>query len=366
MIVTSTSYGGYDKDNGYYMNITGYDINGKSVTVKGAFDETEAGDLRYVYATKEEAADYGAPNGIAIYMYTYDEEANLYNLVAAGEDGDADEQVLAGDPDAVSGDAISDNNTVFVIANYNSKGAITGYTVKTGIKNIPDLKDAELSDKSSVIYDTSIDWAVTYVDDDTKVADGDGVADLVLVLGAKQSTDIKYTSSSASVSDVFYLLNTTPQKHFAEYNEYSVFMNGKETTLKVDVNAEGGADGSYDGLMSDRGFYKVTAWTGDYAYQIEELSPAELVSVGEDVLSYSGGEDLWDYASCHDGVGGGDYIVLADNCKVYDLTDGKIAPVDVKEAMAPTNDGDLPTVEGVVAGWNEYGFATLIYYVTAD
>jgi hypothetical protein len=299
-------------------------------------------------------------------MYTYDEEANLYNLMAAGEDGDADEQVLAGDPDAVSGDAISDSNTVFVIANYNSKGAITGYTVKTGIKNIPDLKDAALADKSTVIYDTSIDWAVTYVDDDTSVEDGDGKVDLVLVLGAKQSSDIKYTASSANVEGVFYLLNTTPQKHFDLYNEYSVFMNGKETTLKVDVNAEGSADDSYDPQMTDRGFYKVVSWTGDYAYEIVPVEAAELASVGADVLSYSGGEDLWDYASCHDGVGGGDYIVKADNCKVYNLTDGKIAPIDVSELEASTNDGSLPTVEGVVAEWNEYGFATLIYYVVGD
>jgi hypothetical protein len=373
VIVTSTSYGGYDKDNGYYMNIKGYDIEGNAISINGAFGDTDAGDLRYVYAKKEDATDYVAD--IAIYKYTYDEEAKLYNLSDAdldSSDADSAGKLMAGDPDAVSGDAVSDCNTVFVIANYNNKGAITGYTVKKGIKNIGDLSDADLGSKSSVIYDTAIDWSVTYVDDDTEVnkPDGDGLVDLVLVLGAKQSTDVSYKANNTKTDDVFYLLNTTPQKHFAEYNEYSVVMNGEKTTLKVDVNAEGGADGDYESehLMDTVGFYKVIAWTGENAYEIVELTPAEIESVAtnSDVLTYNGGEDLWEFASCHEGAGNGDYIVKADNCKIYDLTDGKIAPVDVIKAPADTNDGTVPTAQGVVADWDEYGFATLIYYVVVS
>jgi hypothetical protein len=326
-----------------------------------------------VYAKKEDATDYVAD--IAIYKYTYDEEAKLYNLSDAdldSSDADSAGKLMAGDPDAVSGDAVSDCNTVFVIANYNNKGAITGYTVKKGIKNIGDLSDADLGSKSSVIYDTAIDWSVTYVDDDTEVnkPDGDGLVDLVLVLGAKQSTDVSYKANNTKTDDVFYLLNTTPQKHFAEYNEYSVVMNGEKTTLKVDVNAEGGADGDYESehLMDTVGFYKVIAWTGENAYEIVELTPAEIESVAtnSDVLTYNGGEDLWEFASCHEGAGNGDYIVKADNCKIYDLTDGKIAPVDVIKAPADTNDGTVPTAQGVVADWDEYGFATLIYYVVVS
>jgi hypothetical protein len=363
MIVTSTAYGGYDKDNGYYMNITGYDKEGNSVTVKGAFGENKNGDPAYVYATKEEATDYAAT--IGIYYYTIDSDTGLYSLdedpVEANE---PDGNILAGDPDAVSSDDIADSDTVFVIANYNTKGAITGYTVKTGIKNIPDLKDADLENKNTVIYDTSIDWEVSYV--------GEGIVDLVLVLGSKQSTDVKYTAKDAAIDDVFYLLNTTPEKHFDLYNEYSVVMDGKVTVLDVDVNAEGEADGDYTALMDEVGFYKVTSWTNDYAYGIEAVDAAELGYVGSDVLSFDGdAETLWKYASCHEGLGEDNqgYIVLADSCKIYDVTNGKLTPIEVKDLMVdedldtPVNALGYESVKGVVADWNEYGFATIIYVV---
>jgi hypothetical protein len=268
----------------------------------------------------------------------------------------------------VSADAISDSNTVFVIANYSTKGAITGYTVKTGIKNIPDLKDAALADKSTVIYDTAIDWAVTYVD-----ANENGLANLVLVLGAKQSTDVKYTAKDAAIDDVFYLLNTTPEKHFDLYNLYSVVMDGKVTTLKVDVNAEGEADGDYETIFDGTGFYKVTAWTGDYAYEVEAIEPGAMGYVGSDVLSFDGDTDtLWTYASCHEGKGEDNtgYIVLADNCKIYDVTNGKLTPVEVKDLIVDeiteVNALGYEAVNGIVADWDAYGFATIIYVVNAD
>jgi hypothetical protein len=260
---------------------------------------------------------------------------------------------------------------VFVIANYSTKGAITGYTVKTGIKNIPDLKDAALADKSTVIYDTSIDWAVTYVD-----ANENGLANLVLVLGAKQSTDVKYTAKDAAIDDVVYLLNTTPEKHFDLYNEYSVVLDGKLTVLDVDVNAEGEADGDYTTIFEEgTGFYKVTAWTGDYAYEVEYIEAGDMGYVGADVLSFGGDpETLWTYASCHEGLGEDNqgYIVLADNCKVYDVTNGKLTPIEVKDLIVdedlddPVNALGYTGVQGVVADWDAYGFATIIYVVAAD
>jgi hypothetical protein len=364
MIVTSTAYGGYDKDNGYYMNITGYDIKGNAVTVKGGFEQ-------FVYATKDEASDYAAE--IGIYAYTVDPDLNLYSLEAAGDDGDADEQVLAGDPDAVSADAISDSNTVFVIANYSTKGAITGYTVKTGIKNIPDLKDADLGSKSTVIYEDYIDYGAAYVDNDYVAGGADGIIDLVLVLGAKQSSDVKYTAKDAAIDDVFYLLNTTPEKQFDEYNLYSVIMDGKATTLKVDVNAEGEAAGTYTSIFDDEGFYKITAWTGDYAFSVEPVDGGVVEKVGADVLSYGGDADsLWAYASCHEGNGedNNGYIVLADNCKIYNLTDGEVAPIDIDDlamdAELMVNGLKYASTNAVVADWDAYGFATLIYVVNAD
>jgi hypothetical protein len=370
MIVTSTAYGGYDKDNGYYMNITGYSIDGKAVTVKGAFGENALGDPAFVYAKKEDATDYVAD--IGIYKYIIDNDTNLYSFEEdpiEGEEPDGD--VLAGDPDSVTTDALFDSDTVFVIANYNTKGAITGYTVKTGVKNIPDLKDADLENKNTVIYDTSIEWNVSYVDDDTTTGEGNGLADLVLVLGAKQSTDVRYTAKDAAIDDVFYLLNTNPEKHFDLYNEYSVVMDGKVTTLKVDVNAEGEADGTYEPLMEETGFYKVTSWTNDYAYGIEAVEAGEMSYAGADIVSYDNADNIWKYASCHNGDGEENtgYVVLADNCKVYDVTNGKLTPVEIRDLIVneitDQNGLGYSGVNGVVADWNEYGFATIIYVVDA-
>jgi hypothetical protein len=366
MIVTKTEYGGYDKDNGYYLDITGYDIDGKSVTVQGGFDT-------FVYAIKSEAQDYQA--SIGIYKYTKDLDTGFMNLEEAGETSSA-ESVYAGDPDAVDSTAISDSTTVFVVANYSAKGAITGYDVYTGIKNIKDLKDAELDDKSTVIYDSeTTDWAVTYVDDDTVPGGADERVDLVLVLGAKQSADVKLSSSIAVVPETFYLLDEVPEMQFAEYNQYAVIKDGKRTTINVSVDAEGTAT-EYDTIFEGVGFYKITAWAGDYVYGVEKIDESEITYQGVDVLGIdSGNGSIWDYASCHEGDGqeNGGFVVLADNCKLYDITGGKVVEIEAEDLII---DEDLPNgaenalgysgVNGIVGDWDAYGFATVIYVVSAD
>jgi hypothetical protein len=373
MIVTSTAYGGYDKDNGYYMNITGYDIDGKSVTVKGGFDT-------FVYNTSASATDYDAP--IGIYHFETDPETGFVMLDpnpvdVGGDNAFAEGALMAGDPDGVDDYAVADSETVFVVANYSAKGAITGYDVYTGIKSVKDLKDAGLDSKSTVIYpaDTTA-WNVTSVDDDSKIPNGDGRIDLVLVLGAKQTTDVKL-STSIQAPEVFYLVDEVPEKQFAEYNLYTVIMDGKLTTLKVDVDAEGGSTGdvSTDGIFDQgKGFYSITAWAGEYVYSADWVEATEVEWVGADVLSIDSGNDsIWAYASCHLGEGDENgenaYITLADNCKLYDLTDGKvteIAATDLamdNDMTPPVNELGYENTNCVVGGWDSYGFATIIYVI---
>jgi hypothetical protein len=378
MIVTSTEYGGYDKDNGYYMNIKGYDMDGKSVTVQGGFDQ-------YVYTNKDDASDYSAD--IAIYKYTKDLDTGFVNLEAdVAEDGGADNEILAGDPDAVSGgDVVADNETVFVVANYNTKGAITGYDVYTGIKNIKDLKDAELGDKSSVIYTDYVNWEVTYIDNDidpenpaNEDYEADNVIDLVLVLGAKQSSDVQYTAKDAQIPDIIYIRTGVPEKQFSEYNLYTAIVDGKLTTVKVDVDAEGQADGDYESIFENgAGFYEVTAWTngGDYIYGVEAVEAVEATYAGVDVLAMEMDSDaIWKYASCHggDGESNNGYVVLADNYKMYDITSGEAVEITAEDLIIDeTNDYNLNElgytgVNAVVADWNNYGFATAVYVISAD
>jgi hypothetical protein len=374
MVVTSTEYGGYDKDNGYYLNITGYDINGKSITVKGAF-----GDDTFVYGTKTDAQDYQAD--IGIYRVITDIETGFVSLTdePAGEESSA-EQVLAGDPDAVDSDTVSDSETVFVVANYSAKGAITGYDVYTGIKSIKDLKNAGLDEKvNTVIYpEESVTWGVTYVDFERVDSEGEDVTDgrvnLVLVLGAKQSTDVKL-SSSIQPDEVFYLLDEVPEMQFADYNRYTVVYEGKLTTLDIDVNAEGSAT-DYDTQLEGTGFYKINAWAGDYVYGCEKIEATEVDWAGVDVLSIgSGNESIWKYASCHEGEGDQDgsaaFITLADNCKLYDLTNGKVVEIKATDLLidqdldTPVNELGYEVTNCVVADYDSYGFATVIYVVDA-
>jgi hypothetical protein len=375
MIVTSTSYGGYDKDNGYYMNIKGYSLDGKAVTIKGGFD----GD--FVYDDKSDASDYAAE--IGLYFYKIDSDLGLYTLtyqdeniqVAAGDD------LYAGDPDALADNAgaIMDSTTVFVIANYSAKGAITGYTVKTGIKNIPDLTDGNLSyNGTSIIYQSAIDYEISYVDNDKVAGGADNVVDLVLVLGAAQDDDTSVNTKTAGLDDVIYLLDTTPLKQFSAYNEYAAIQDGKATTVKVAVSAEGNADqaNGYVPLMTDEGFYTITTNGKGYITDAEPVVGGDVDYAGQDVLSYTpgvGDTSIWKFASCHEGKGDeqGDcaYVVLANNCKIYDLTSGTAVAIDAADLYidqlldTPQNALGYTSVNAVVADWNGYGFATTIYVV---
>jgi hypothetical protein len=379
MVVTNATYGGYDKDNGYYMTIKGYDLNGKSVSIKGGFD----GD--YVYANKTDAADYNA--GIGLYYYEYDADVEMYTLYDTDQPeaativdlsaNDCDDiELLAGDPDALDDDALMDSTTVFVIANYSAKGAITGYTVKTGIKNIPDMVDANMAKGSNgVIYDTSVAYTISYIDNDLNAkGEGDGIIDLVLVLGADSESDTNNKTKNADLDDVIYLLDTTPLKQFSAYNEYAAIQDGKVTTVKVAVSAENGAAGNYVALMDEVGFWSITTNSKDYIIDAEQVDGGEMEYAGKDILSFDGLGDvttIWKLASCHIGAGDEDgdcsYVVLADNCKIYDLTNGALTEIDAEDLYI---DPDLDenalgyeSVTGVVASWNGYGFATAIYIV---
>jgi hypothetical protein len=350
IVVTNVSYAGQDKDNGYVLSFKGYDLTGKSVSVKGAFDA-------YSYKNSLAAQDYDYT--IGIYSYTVDSETGLYNVdstsLIADEQPDA---VMAGDPDSVTNDAvIADDTTVFIVAEYSKKGAITGYSVKTGIKNIADLTDAGMQEgDANLNYDSQVEWAVSYVD-----AKDDGVIDTVLVMGAKQTADTKYTSSvMKSQTDVFYLVDVEPEKQFSEYDLFTVIMDGKLTTLKVakDSNAETDLNS-----LGAEGFYEIAAYTNDYVSEVEAVDAGEFTYEGISVLGFDG--DYWDYASCHEGEGDGDYVVLADNAKIYDLTNTKnITTVNFSD-LKPDSEGNnklgYSTVEGIVAEYNNYGFATVLY-----
>jgi hypothetical protein len=321
-----------------------------------------------VYPNKSDATDYQAD--IAIYRYTKDNDTNFYYLEDnVAEDSSAD-AIYAGDPDAIDSSDIADSNTVFVVANYSAKGAITGYDVYTGIKNVKDLKDADLGSKvNTVIYDAAIDWEVTYVGSDN--------IKLVLVLGAKQSADVKLSSSIAVVPEVFYLLDDVPEMQFAEYNQYAVIKDGKVGTINVDVDAEGDAT-NYNSIFDGVGFYKITAWTNDYVYDVEKIDESEIDYKGADVLSIDGSNgSIWQYASCHEGDGENNtgYVTLANNCKLYDITGGKVVEISAKDLIVDNglsnvygvglNGLGYESVVGIVGDWDAYGFATVIYVVDA-
>jgi hypothetical protein len=386
MVVTSVEYGGYDKDNGYYQNIAGYDMEGKSITVKGGFDT-------YVYGVATDAQDY--TYGIGIYHYTKDLDTGFVMLddngsvVTDTSSNNGTDAIYAGDPDAVddTGDNIADNETVFIVANYSAKGAITGYDVYTGIKNIKDLKDANLDEKTggTVIYNDYLAWTVSYIDNDINPDNlddddyADNVIDLVLVLGAKQSSDVKISSSVSTVPEMFYLLDTVPERQFSEYNQYKVIMDGKVTTINVDVDADGGVLADETVLFADGvGFYQVTAWAGDYVFDATKIEAADIEYRGVDVLSISDTASLWAYASCHDGAGEGAFITLADNCKVYDITGGKVVEISAEDLIIDVdsnyyfdeddavNELGYTGVVGIAGDFDAYGFATAVYVVNVD
>jgi hypothetical protein len=315
-----------------------------------------------VYASKSDATDYQAD--IAIYSYVTDTDTGFVNMTSDVYETSSAEQVLAGDPDAVDSSVVSDNKTVFIVADYSSKGAITGYTVSKGIKNIKDLKNAEMVyGERGVIYDTAIDWDVQYVYGSTVT--------LVLVLGAKQSADVQYTAKDAQIADIIYVLSDVPEKQFSEYNLYKAVVNGKLADIKVDVDAENGAAGDFESIFTEgAGFYEITAWTNnsEYVYGVNPIDASEMTYEGVDVLGFDGSNDsVWAYASCHDGLGEGDYVVLDDNCKIYDVTDGNVEEIEaidlVINSRTELNALGYESVNAVVADWNNYGFATVIYVV---
>jgi hypothetical protein len=381
MVVTTTEYGGYDKDNGYYLNISGYTADGKAVTFKGAFSDDRESPV-YVYGTSGSARDYEAE--IGIYYYQKDADTDFVSLTLYEDGESAAEAIYAGDPDAIDSDAVADSETVFVVANYSTKGAITGYDVYTGIKNIKDLKDADLESKTSTVIYPDVEWSVNFVDSEL-LADkgngedeGNGAIDLVLVMGAKQSTDVKLSSSVATVPEVFYLLDEVPEMQFAEYNTYKVIMDGKVTTINVSVDAEGSAT-DYTTIFEGTGFYKVTAWAGDYVYDADKIDATEITYAGVDVLTIAADNgSMWAYASCHEGNGeeNGGYVVLANSCKLYDLTGGKITEIKAEDLIVDEDLADVygdgenalgyTGVKGVVGDWDAYGFATVIYVVDTD
>jgi hypothetical protein len=144
-------------------------------------------------------------------------------------------------------------------------------------------------------------------------------------------------------------------------------MDGKVTTLKVDVDADGIFD---DGI----GFYTIDAWAGEYVYEATNIAADEVEWVGVDVLNVgSNNESIWDYASCHEGSGEDNtgYVTLADNCKLYDLTGDKVTEIkatDLKidtDANPNVNELGYESTNCVVGGWDSYGFATVVYVIDA-
>jgi len=329
--VTSTAYGGYSTDNGYYLTVKGYDQNGNAVTFKGGFGV-------FVYATKADAQDIEVEMGI--YHFETDSESGLYMLSADPVvEFELMDSIQSKDP--CLGDGVATDDTVYVIATYNKSGLIIGYTVVKGFRNIKDLTDAELEASSVTV---EFEAAVLDLDEEGST-DGDGFIDLVFVTGAGQTADKAFSFYS---DDIFFVMRTTPDSQTDEYDLYTAVLDGEVTKLKVHTEA--------NWTFDEVGFYLGTGQMEDYWCEFELMSMADIEVLTSNILTYNG--EVWESAPCQDGM-----IVLADDVKIVDVLRGE--EVEVSQLIIDPKQGcnglNWNYVKGFAVEYNSYGEVTLLY-----
>jgi hypothetical protein len=266
--------------------------------------------------------------------------SNLVDLVA-NVTGTPRGQILAGDAEALNSlqaGTVVDDNTVFVIANYNDNGIITGYNVVKGFKNIPDLSGVSID--AAVTANTISVEAVC-----NTVADEDGVNntfDLVFIRNAAQSTD---TVGTAVADTAFMLVDTTPEEQFSTYDRHAVIKNGTATTLDFVTGGVATANGG-QALVADN-FYTVTTTAGGYVAGVTALTTTTYTATSYRAPGVLTGTDSSNTQ--------GTLITLANNCVIYHIgTDNTVTTVTAKDL-------DGISAKVCVAATDVYGFATVVY-----
>jgi hypothetical protein len=383
LLVRSGTYGGSIGDNRWYANFSVI-LNGKQTTIKGAVaadsdnDGTYDTNLNGYYLDQKLASDaYGAELGLYAYQLI-DGYYALYRVEANGDTGsDASElaakgagtttwtdtvlvmdgsntnnvaRILAGEADAINNDAnvsvngLLNDDTLFIVANYNDSGVITGYTVTTGFTKIKDLfgtdKDLTVTmmagEQTTVANRLYVEYAVN---DDDEIT-------IIFVRNAAQESD---KANESTADKVFFLMDETPLDTVKTYDTHTVVRNGKVTTMDFEMNYVAGAP-----MSGTLGFYilpqaKVTGYVDNVTAAGDDDRYGTITYEAPGVLAVT------------DSQGATEYIAMASNCVVYGIDANAQTCEAIAKADLSTTIGTGTTYNGIVAATDAYGFATLVY-----
>lgn len=318
VFVRSAAYGGQVADNRWVSSYTVITADGQASTIKGATNTNG------YWETQVAASDADFDLG----LYAYEVKNGFYALYKVDTTTKShivtdtvdyatvfSAPILAGDADAIDSNVIVDDETMFIIANYDKTGMITGYSCVKGFKNIPDLNGNKYIE---TVWNTE-----------------DKVIDLVLVLGAVQSADIV---GPASADSIVYLADTTPEDFVNTYDTHKVIVAGQSTTMQFVNNTV--YDSNTNTVKYGVGFYTVYSKQFGTNY-VMGLTP---VATAEGSLRASGVLKV-----------GTELVALAENCTFYQIAGGA-AKVITEADLA-----DLKDVNVVVAATDGFGFATVVY-----
>jgi hypothetical protein len=362
LIARSGTYGQYVADNQYVAGFNVILADGTQTTVQGALLDTSVGTtITSITAFNNATAYYGsmgaantAAAAVEVGLYAYSVDSNGYykmirvdkNLTA--DQGVSDKVVSNNNILDVRGETTStidagkanslntplsgyalDDNTVFVIANYNDNGIITGYNVVKGFKNVPDLAVGNI-DAAVTTGNLSIEAVLCETDaDDANVKK---TIDLIFIRNAAQKTD---SVGTAKADDVIMLVDATPEEQFSTYDRHSVVKSGTKTTLDFVPN------GVSSNNVQAGDFFTIVSTSGGY---VQTTTPATTVTG----VSYRAPGVLSD--------GNTNFITLANNCVIYKVDSTAGYAVSTIEAK------DVPASSTVcVAATDVYGFATVVY-----
>jgi hypothetical protein len=359
LIARSGTYGQYVADNQYVAGFNVIMADGTQKTIQGAivsYSSWTSGANAY-YGNMGDANNGSASVEVGLYAYSIDsngyyqlvraDDTNTTSFVTGLSDKIDNTNVASIDAgkadalDAVDSGFVVDDNTVFVIANYNANGIITGYNIKTGYKNIPDL-DASGADLSVTAGNRLlIEAAVCAGPDADNVSN---TFDLVFIRNAKQTDDSRGT---ATTDNVFVLTDTIPEEQFSEYDLHAVVMNGGSGFKKFVTGTVGGTTNGTGAALTANVFYTVKTTTNDYVATVEK------VDMLDDIHFRAPGVLQGTDQNTDDTL-----VTLASNCVIYKYANGAVTTVKAEELTATSG------TNACVAATDVYGFATVIYVVT--
>ena len=338
VVIRYGSYGIRVADNRWVVDFAAIDANGNNVTIRGAVSDTG-----YFLTQREADETAAAIRG----MYFYTKVGEYYALTPVVDDSDdrAEDKaqgygIYAGKADSLAymgEEHLIDSDTLFVIAEYDLTGAITGYKVVKGFKNIPNLVNALGNLKVEYIYNEYDEVVFIYVENAAQVAQDVG-------------TPIADTC--------FYLLDTNPSKQFNQFDRHTVIINGEIKTLDF-VKGYVNGNNAYQ-YKFPSGFYYVTALKNGLVNGITAAPAGNILYnldiVAKDVLKCGFGSEL-----------NVQYFALADSCVVYNIDTAKgtvsVIPADKYfsyEALSAKGG------YGFAAAVDAYGYITVLYMVNAQ